>query len=1111
MKSSGASPPTGLRRSNWLLGAAVTVLLLALWGAIVAFLGFERRQTLARGEEHALALSLAFEEQTFWLLASIEQMMNAIAHEHEERPDAFDLSGVLNRFSIPLDLTLRASLIGADGKLLATDAGPATEPADHSDREYFRVHALRPDEGIFVSKPVRSQPTGRWSIQITRRLSHPDGQFAGVLAISLDPVYFARFYQNVPLGPDGAIKLVGSDGTVRAFSRGMPEGLPGDVPPEADRQLMELWQTRLAGSYIGTSGVDGVRRINGYRQLRRYPLIVSVGLGETDVLEAWRDFATRVAVAGGGVSAAILVMAALLLAALRRRQRQEDALAEQRLELVRLNHDLAATQRIANLGSWELEPTGRRLEWSEETFRINGLPPEGGAPDFDTYLESVHPEDRPLLERSLDALFNRFLPYEIELRHRMPGGGWNHVVTRAEPIVENGVVVRARGSMLDITGAKIQEAELRDSRNLARQIADLSPNIIYILNIDTLCHIYGNRDTWSFFGYTREQVRVLGPHFQRAVVHPEDLPAAQERMARFAAMGDEEVLEYEQRVRHASGEWRWLWYREKVFARDPAGRPVQILGTGQDVTERKRNEMKLEIARREAEGAVRAREQFLATMSHEIRTPMTGVLGLADLLVGTTLTPEQRRIVDTLRGSASNLLAVLNDVLDFSKIEAGQLALEEVDTDLYSTVRDVRALYTSQASRKGLRLELEIAEGTPCWVRIDPTRLRQVLFNLIGNAIKFTSRGGVTVSVSGRTEAQDVVLLDFVVADTGIGMTEEQIGRLFQPFVQGDSSTTRRFGGTGLGLSISKSLVEALGGTITASSRPGEGSTFRFTVRCRTGTPALPQESETTGPAAGTQARILLAEDNPVNRMLITTMLERTGHVVDSVEDGRQAVDAVAARPYDLLLLDMQMPVMDGLEAAAEIRRLPGAAGRIPIVGLSADAVAETVRRARDAGFDDYVTKPVDWPKLHAAIHAAVAGRAGREPAAPEAGAGAGGGELPLIVENTARELESFFGRDGASSFYRSLLSRLDESLEGIRASVAARDAVALRAECHALRGAAGNMGAERLSAVLFGIEQHSREGVIADDLIPALESVAVLTRQAIEQRIGTEAPTPAE
>ncbi len=315
-------------------------------------------------------------------------------------------------------------------------------------------------------------------------------------------------------------------------------------------------------------------------------------------------------------------------------------------------------------------------------------------------------------------------------------------------------------------------------------------------------------------------------------------------------------------------------------------------------------------ARIAAENASRAKSRFLAMMSHELRTPMTAVIGMGDLLMGTPLSDQQKTFVKTLRSSAETLLSILNDVLDFSKIEAGQLALEEIDFSLHRLIDDVVQLFLVRAAAKGLSLSASIAEDTPRHVRGDPTRLRQILFNLVSNAIKFTERGGVEITVWSPDapisdpkgdDAATPITLRFEVHDTGIGMTPEQQGRLFGAFVQADASTSRKYGGTGLGLAICKRLVEAMGGEISLSSAPGEGAIFRFSLLTRASEAAPPPElgarsTLTVTPSASVSTvslRLLLAEDNDVNRMLITAMLTRLGHRIDAVVNGLEAVEAL--------------------------------------------------------------------------------------------------------------------------------------------------------------------------------------------------------------------------
>jgi PAS domain S-box-containing protein len=384
-----------------------------------------------------------------------------------------------------------------------------------------------------------------------------------------------------------------------------------------------------------------------------------------------------------------------------------------------------------------------------------------------------------------------------------------------------------------------------------------------------------------------------------------------------------------------------------------------------DIAEQQRHEQELRAARDAAEAAAQAKASFLAMMSHELRTPMTGIIGMIELLGESPMSAEQQRFVGALDGSAQSLLRVLNDVLDYSKIEAGRLELEAVELDLAATAGEVLELLGSTASRQGDELRADwIAERIPR-LRGDPTRLRQVLVNLVGNAIKFTRRGRVTLSIRCAPGTEDgLVPVRIEVRDTGEGIEPDVLPTLFRPFQQADSSTTRRFGGTGLGLAICRRLVDAMGGVIGAESEPGRGSLFWLEVKLpRVVERSVPPPPAEKGPSAR-GLRILVAEDNGVNRLLIGTRLRRAQHQVTLVENGVKAVEAVREQDFDLVLMDMQMPELDGAGATRQIRRLPGAAGRVPIVALTADALPGFREQYMQAGLDDYLTKPVDWDAL---------------------------------------------------------------------------------------------------------------------------------------------------
>ncbi|HSW17320.1 MAG TPA: PAS-domain containing protein [Ramlibacter sp.] len=423
-------------------------------------------------------------------------------------------------------------------------------------------------------------------------------------------------------------------------------------------------------------------------------------------------------------------------------------------------------------------------------------------------------------------------------------------------------------------------------------------------------------------------------------------------------------LSIEHEARHASGGTIWLLTEAQVTERDDAGRALRVVGTTKDVTQRKREQQALQEAVAAAEIANRAKAEFLATMSHEIRTPINGVIGLARMLDDQPLPPREAGYVRMINSCADTLLGLVNDVLDFSKIEAGQMVLERTDIDLHALVRETGDVFEARARAKDVGFAARIAPDVPTWITVDAHRLRQILLNLLGNALKFTAQGRFSLDVSvGRHDG--VHTLRCVVADTGIGIALRDQAKLFKRFSQVDASTTRRYQGTGLGLAISRDLAVLMGGDIEVSSLPGMGSSFALEIPLV----AAPTSLEPAKPAAAPQAspaRLLLVEDNPVNRLVATALLTRLGYAdVTTANDGQVALDLCSAQSFDLILMDCQMPVMDGFEAT---RRLRAAGFDRPIIALTAGAVTHDRDRCLAMGMNDYLAKPIDGPLLGAAI-----------------------------------------------------------------------------------------------------------------------------------------------
>ena len=756
------------------------------------------------------------------------------------------------------------------------------------------------------------------------------------------------------------------------------------------------------------------------------------------------------------------------------------AAATQALASSEARYDFAMQSISEGVYDWDL--VAGTIYYSPRVLISLGLREEDHKTPDDT-LRVLHPDDIGRYIAGTRAHFRGDTArFECEYRYRNRHGAWRwarqHGVAQRDA---NGRAYRMVGSCGDITDRKEREIEAIEARaeaEKARDEAEAATQALaasearYDFAMESINEgvydwnlvdgsIYYSPRVVASVGLTYNELKTPLDWLNR--IHPDDVGRYR---AASAAHFKGEIARFECEFRYRTIDDQWRWARQHgVAQRDANGRAVRMVGSTGDITDRKQREIEAiearaeaEKARDEAEAANQAKSTFLATMSHEIRTPMNGVIGTAELLDRENLTERQKRLVGTVRTSATALLRIIDDVLDFSKIEAGRMEFEQAPFSLRAVVEGTAETLSVQAEKKGLSLLASVAPGTPDQLLGDATRLRQVLFNLIGNAIKFTDQGGVQIAAHALSEDASGLKLAISVRDSGIGMAPAQMGRLFQPFAQADSSTTRRYGGTGLGLSIVRRLAEMMGGDATVESVAGEGSVFTVTAKFALAPAGSIDQAPVAAHAGGALVGTILAvDDYDVNLEVLTGQLEILSVPVDTASNGIEGLTKWRAQPYALVLTDIHMPDMDGFELTRQIRAeeaLAGAGRRTPIVALTANALKGEAERCLAAGMDGYLTKPLTLDRLRDAVErwmgAAVS--------------------VPDAIDRSI--LGQMFGSNPA--MIARVLARFRVAGGKLIAEIAARDAGAdqLRELAHKLKGAARAAGATRLGDLAAVLEQ---------------------------------------
>jgi PAS domain S-box-containing protein len=1064
-------------------------------------------QEVAQAEVRAANTAHALEQHAARAFETIDTYLRAVAPLVGSGASSLSPESIhaALREQVPRSRLNNILIIDRDGRAtVEADAFPA-RALDVHDRDYFQTLRDRPDSGLVIGNPIIGRLTGKLLIPVARRIDGPDGAFAGVVQAMLDPQTFEAVYGTIDNGPGAGLTLWRLDGTLLVRSPPMPSVIGKNFAQgENYRQHVPARDDK---PYWSTAMTDGIERVVALSFLDGYPLYVGAALAKDDALADWRRSALMQGAVAGGLTL-VLVGALLLLG----REIERREAADKHIRASEAHHRLLA-ENATDIIVWSGLDTTRRYV-SPAVTTVLGYAPEqliGSRP-----LDIVHLDDAESYAEILaDLTEGRIERATTCQRYRHADGTWiwleisfnltRDTTGRADGYVATLRDITQRKAMEDalresderyrtLTEAKLLDARTRADFSTATSAAILAQLAEGVIVTDAAGKItLVNKAASEIHGVARLDVEpdAYSDTYRLYTEDGQPYPPLDLPLARAVMLG-QTIRDARWRVRRLDGtEVLAIGNAQPLLGLD--GTQIGAVLTVRDDTARAAAEAALldlnttlaqrvaertheaDMARELAEAASQAKSEFLASMSHEIRTPLNGVIGYADLLCEEPgLSPGTRQHAQRIRTAGAALLTVVNDVLDFSRLEAGQVEIVQQPFAPAALIDNTVSIVRRSAETKNLTLGVSLDPTIPRWLLGDEDRLRQVLLNLLNNAVKFTAQGRIDLSVAVDAVSHETVHLRCSVRDTGIGISAAKRHRLFQRFSQVDSSIGRDYGGSGLGLAISKALVERMGGAIGVESEIERGSTFWFALGLPiTTAPAITMEPPSTG-GLRTGRRLLLAEDVPLNQDLARAILERAGHAVDVVSDGAAAVAAVQANDYDLVLMDVQMPGMDGLSATRQIRAFDSEASRVPIVALTANVLPHQVAEFRATGMDDHIGKPFRRDALLAVVDRWTSGSSAR-------------GETRASVDHAVFEdLKEMVGHERMVG----LLTMLAEELANrFGPSSHARDREQIAGDAHAMVSAASMVGFVSLADLCREVEAACRSDNEHEPLVELLRT----------------------